>query len=39
MSQQQENPVREAISSAIANNEVILFMKGTPDAFARGQRH
>jgi len=36
MSQQQENPVREAISSAIANNEVILFMKGTPEAPACG---
>ena len=36
MSQQQENPIREAISSAIANNEVILFMKGTPEAPACG---
>ncbi|MGD0980200.1 MAG: Grx4 family monothiol glutaredoxin, partial [Solirubrobacteraceae bacterium] len=36
MSQQQENPIREAISSAIADNEVILFMKGTPEAPACG---
>ena len=27
-----ENPIREAIQNAIAENEVILFMKGTPDA-------
>src|SRR3954453_18058979 len=26
-----ENPIREAIQNAIAENEVILFMKGTPD--------
>ena len=26
-----ENPVREAIQSAIADHEVILFMKGTPE--------
>ncbi|HEX2702764.1 MAG TPA: Grx4 family monothiol glutaredoxin [Solirubrobacteraceae bacterium] len=36
MSQHQENPIREAISSAIADNEVILFMKGTPEAPACG---
>jgi monothiol glutaredoxin len=36
MSEQQENPIREAISSAVAENEVILFMKGTPDAPACG---
>jgi monothiol glutaredoxin len=27
-----ENPIRTAIETAIAENEVILFMKGTPDA-------
>ena len=27
-----ENPIREAIEQAIADHEVILFMKGTPDA-------
>jgi monothiol glutaredoxin len=32
MSEQTANPVREAIAAAIAENEVILFMKGTPDA-------
>ncbi len=26
-----ENPIRTAIADAIADNEVILFMKGTPD--------
>jgi monothiol glutaredoxin len=26
-----ENPIREAIQEAIADNEVILFMKGTPE--------
>ena len=26
-----ENPVRDAIQSAIADHEVILFMKGTPE--------
>ncbi len=26
-----ENPIRTAIAEAIADNEVILFMKGTPD--------
>ena len=30
------NPVREAIAEAIAEHEVILFMKGTPDAPACG---
>lgn len=30
------NPVREAIEQAIAENRVILFMKGTPDAPACG---
>jgi monothiol glutaredoxin len=27
-----DNPIRSAIEEAIAENEVILFMKGTPDA-------
>ncbi len=36
MSEQTENPVREAIAAAIAENEVILFMKGTPTAPACG---
>ena len=27
-----ENPIREAIQEAIADNEVLLFMKGTPEA-------
>src|SRR3954449_12402211 len=27
-----ENQIRDAIQNAIAENEVILFMKGTPDA-------
>jgi monothiol glutaredoxin len=27
-----DNPIRAAIEEAIADNEVILFMKGTPDA-------
>ncbi len=27
-----ENPIREAIATAIAEHEVILFMKGTPEA-------
>jgi monothiol glutaredoxin len=31
-----ENPMRDAIASAIAENEVILFMKGNPDAPACG---
>ena len=30
------NPMREAIQTAIAENPVILFMKGTPDAPACG---
>ncbi len=36
MSEQTANPVREAIAAAIAENDVILFMKGTPDAPACG---
>jgi monothiol glutaredoxin len=27
-----DNPIREAITQAIADHEVILFMKGTPEA-------
>jgi monothiol glutaredoxin len=27
-----ENPIRDAIATAIAEHEVILFMKGTPEA-------
>lgn len=30
------NPIREAIASAIAEHDVILFMKGTPEAPACG---
>src|SRR5438093_7283621 len=30
------NPIREAIAEAIAENRVILFMKGTPEAPACG---
>jgi monothiol glutaredoxin len=33
---EQDNPIREAISGAIAANDVILFMKGTPEAPACG---
>jgi monothiol glutaredoxin len=33
---QTENPLREAIQSAISEHEVILFMKGTPEAPACG---
>jgi monothiol glutaredoxin len=36
MSDQHTNPIRDAIADAIAQNEVILFMKGTPDAPACG---
>src|SRR3954454_8433697 len=31
-----ENPIRDALQDAINSNEVILFMKGTPDAPACG---
>ena len=31
-----ENPIRDAIQQAISENDVILFMKGTPDAPACG---
>jgi monothiol glutaredoxin len=36
MTDQQDNPTRQAITDAIAANDVILFMKGTPDAPACG---
>ena len=36
MSEQSTNPMREAIESAISENPVILFMKGTPEAPACG---
>jgi monothiol glutaredoxin len=36
MSDQHENPIRSAIADAIAQNDVILFMKGTPEAPACG---
>jgi monothiol glutaredoxin len=36
MSEQTSNPMREAIQSAISENQVILFMKGTPEAPACG---
>ena len=36
MSDQHDNPVRQAITQAIAENDVILFMKGTPEAPACG---
>lgn len=31
-----ENPLRDAISEAISDNDIILFMKGTPEAPACG---
>ncbi len=31
-----DNPIRDAIAGAIAENQTILFMKGTPDAPACG---
>jgi monothiol glutaredoxin len=31
MSEQSENPLREAIAEAIRDNDVILFMKGDPE--------
>ena len=34
--QQTDNPIRDAIAEAIRDNDVILFMKGTPDAPACG---
>jgi monothiol glutaredoxin len=36
MSEQSQNPLRDAIAEAIRDNEVILFMKGTPEAPACG---
>ena len=36
MTDQTSNPMRDAIQSAIAENPVILFMKGNPDAPACG---
>jgi monothiol glutaredoxin len=33
---EQSNPIRQAIEAAIAENEVILFMKGNPEAPACG---
>ncbi len=36
MSDTTSNPMRDAIASAISDNPVILFMKGTPDAPACG---
>jgi len=36
MSEQTDNPIRDAIAQAIADHDVILFMKGTPDAPACG---
>lgn len=36
MSADAQNPIREAIQEAIAENEVILFMKGNPDQPACG---
>ena len=36
MSEQTDNPIRDAIQSAIGDHDVILFMKGTPDAPACG---
>jgi monothiol glutaredoxin len=34
--QQTDNPIRQAITEAIGENPVILFMKGTPDSPACG---
>jgi monothiol glutaredoxin len=36
MSQVEANPIRDAITSAIAEHPVILFMKGTPEQPACG---
>ncbi len=36
MSEQSGNPMRDAIQGAIAENKVILFMKGTPEQPACG---
>jgi monothiol glutaredoxin len=32
MTDQHDSPIRQAIADAIAGNDVILFMKGTPEA-------
>jgi len=32
MSDQTDNPIRDAVAGAISEHEVILFMKGTPEA-------
>ncbi len=36
MSEQTDNPIRDAVAGAIQEHDVILFMKGTPDAPACG---
>ena len=36
MSETTENPLRDAITSAISEHEVLLFMKGTPEQPACG---
>lgn len=36
MSEQSENPLRDAIAEAISTNDVLLFMKGTPEQPACG---
>jgi monothiol glutaredoxin len=36
MTDQHDNPIRQAVADAIASNDVILFMKGTPEAPACG---
>lgn len=36
MSDNESNPIREALTEAIGQNNVILFMKGTPEAPACG---
>ncbi len=36
MSEQTDNPLREAIAEAIAQNDVLLFMKGSPEQPACG---
>ena len=36
MTEQTDNPIRDAIAEAIGENDVILFMKGTPEMPACG---
>ena len=36
VSNAESNPIRDAIAEAISEHKVILFMKGTPEAPARG---